>query len=108
VSGRNFEYAVCEKLKKEGWVKIRREYGSKGIMDIVAIRAANCFEAGIKAGLVSMVAFVQCKHKKHGSAIRSMSQSDKNKLVSFSNACGARAIFAYNNAKHKIVFEYLN
>jgi Holliday junction resolvase len=89
-----------------GFIKVRREYGSKGIMDITAIRKATWFNGGTTTA--SLVHYIQCKHKKKGSAIKSMSKEDKEKLVKFSDVCGAKAVFAYNDAKNKIRLEYLN
>jgi len=74
-------------------------------MDITAIRRATWFNG---TGDASLVHFIQCKHKKTGSAYKSMSKADKESLIRFANASGAKAIFAYNDAKNRIRFEYLN
>ena len=85
--GAKFERDVIKHLEKKGMYCIRSA-GSKGIVDVIAIRR-HCG--------MTLVHMIQCKY---GNA--TMSKKDKNELVELADKFGFIPIYAHKrkNAKH--------
>jgi len=88
------------------WPYVKRHYSSKGITDIVAIKACYC--DGHK-GPHAIVVFPQCKFSSDSNKKMegSMSKKEKQDLVNYAKDCGAYPLHVYSY-KHKTIFIDLN
>lgn len=104
VKGRNFEYRVRNKFLAAGWPYVKRNWGSKGIADIVAIKPVTKFFDPDRSYQYedytpcSIVAQIQCKCY-FVNASKALSKKDKAELVRYAQDHGAYPIFAYNIGK---------
>lgn len=94
--GRAFEYRVRNYYERLGYY-VRRSYASKGIEDLIAIKARD--------PLTSEVLLIQCKHNRR---YIPLSKKEKNNLIRLSNQTGGIPIHAYSDEKGHIQFSYLS
>lgn len=94
--GRQFEYRVRNYYEKLGYY-VRRSYASKGIEDLIAIKARN--------PITSEVLLIQCKHNRK---YIPLSKKEKNNMLKLATKTGGIPIHAYSDEKGHIAFSYLS
>lgn len=94
--GRAFEYRVRNYYEKLGYY-VRRSYASKGIEDLIAIKARDC--------ITSEVLLIQCKHNRK---YIPLSKKEKANLIKLSAQTGGIPVHAYSDEKGHIAFSYLS
>jgi len=94
--GRAFEYRVRNYYEKLGYY-VRRSYASKGIEDLIAIKARDC--------ITSEVLLIQCKHNQK---YVPLSKKEKSNLIKLSVQTGGIPVHAYSDEKGHIAFSYLS
>lgn len=94
--GYRFECRVRNYYKKLGYY-VRRSYASKGIEDLIAIKARDC--------MTSEVLLIQCKHNRR---YIPLSKKEKTALIQLSVKTGGIPIHAYSDEKGHIQFSYLS
>jgi hypothetical protein len=98
IRGRAFEYRVMKKFFQ--WPYVKRHFASKGIADIVCIRALH--SSGFMQFHMAEVAFIQCKFGVNSH--RNFPWSKREELKNYAKDCGAIPIFAFNeNRKIKLI-----
>lgn len=94
--GRRLEYRVKQYYEKLGYY-VRRSYASKGIEDLIAIKARD--------PLTSEVLLIQCKHNRK---YIPLSKKEKTALMQLSVKTGGIPVHAYSDEKGHIQFSYLS
>ncbi|TVL96974.1 MAG: hypothetical protein CV087_22975 [Candidatus Brocadia sp. WS118] len=94
--GYRFELRVRNYYQKLGYY-VRRSYASKGIEDLIAIKARDC--------ITSEVLLIQCKHNRK---YIPLSKKEKTNLIKLSVQTGGIPIHAYSDEKGHIAFSYLS
>jgi len=94
--GYRFELRVRNYYQKLGYY-VRRSYASKGIEDLIAIKARDC--------ITSEVLLIQCKNNRR---YIPLSKKEKSNLIKLSVQTGGIPIHAYSDEKGHIAFSYLS